>query len=95
MLLPKQKSTCTRIWLEETGYWKYRYEHRDPVISRPKGNLEGAYSLVWLDTVTGGVVASESHTAPGKHVDKPLEPTVVRVPAFRRDIALLVTRKTD
>ena len=59
------------------------------------GLAEGEYRLAWLATWTGRVLNSEIRKAPPKHVNRPLEPTVVRVPAFKRDIGLTVTRKTE
>jgi hypothetical protein len=59
------------------------------------GLVEGNYKLVWLDTWTGRVVSADIYKAPAKHVDKPLEPTVLRAPAFKRDLALLVCRKDE
>ncbi|MCY3024320.1 MAG: hypothetical protein NTW87_35535, partial [Planctomycetota bacterium] len=59
---------------------------------RLPGLVEGAYQMTWLDTWKAAIVLAEAHKAPAKHIDKPLEATVVRVPPFKRDIALLITR---
>lgn len=84
------------LWIQDRrSTWSSKEacsEVRDAELRLP-GLVEGDYTLVWLSTWTGRIVTAEAYTAPGKHVDKPLEPTVVRVPPFRRDIALLLTRQ--
>lgn len=60
---------------------------------RMPGVLEGEYQVVWLDTWRGVAVRSEVYKAPGRQVDQPLAPVVLRAPPFRRDMALWMTRR--
>ena len=84
------------VWLhDQRSTWAAKEEPGEITGAelRVPGLIEGNYTLVWLDTWRGTVIAAATHTAPGKHVDKPLEPTVLRVPPFKRDIGLVVTRQ--
>ena len=86
------------VWIQDKrSLWSSTQacgEVKDVELSLP-GLAEGEYCLAWLETWTGRVLSSEMHKAPAKQVDRPLEPTVVHVPPFRRDTALMVTRRSE
>ena len=53
--------------------------------------IEGNYSVYWIDTYTGAIVATGSYAAPARKIDAPAEPFIVKTPKFKRDIALVAT----
>ena len=55
------------------------------------GLNEGDYMVVWLDTFSGNIMREERYKAPPRKVDRELEPFVLHIPQFQRDIAVIIT----